>query len=161
MASWDDVRSDLDYVADDDVFLIITGSDDDPWYDFEQRQYRRYTFDKSQTWEVAFGVYKLLLKDTSCNFQNLRYTEMGICKLHFVIELKNDDGEKQTIYRRSVPVEACALYFKTADELFMYNDLLEMSHIDAVRIKVYADDDIHFLLVKYYPLATVNIRIQK
>ena len=37
MASWDIVRSDLDYVADDDVFLIITGSDDDLWYDFEQR----------------------------------------------------------------------------------------------------------------------------
>ena len=170
MASWDNVRTDLDYVADDDVSLIITGSDDDPWYDFEQRQYRRCTFDKSQTWEVAFGVYKLIpkdgyrsmmMKETPCNFRNHTYTEMDIPKLNFVIELKNDNGEKQTIYRCSIPVEACPLYFKTEDELFMYNDLLEISHIDTIRIRISADGDIAFPLGRYYTLATMNIRMQK
>ena len=172
MASWSSVKSGMRDILDvDEYFFHIDSYDnyDDPWYKFQTRLSERMIFDKSQTWEFCFDCYNLMPKEDFAaemlryddNCETMALMSIGFSKLHFVIELKTDEGVKQSFYRSSLPVQTLPLYLRVEeDEKYMYNDVLELDHFDSTAVRIYADKDIDFLIPFYYPTLTFTIRKQ-
>ena len=173
MASWYGVKSGLRQLVGDEHLFAIDSYDsyNAPWYDFESRLCTRQTFGKSYTWEFLFLSYSLMPKDdyysvmskeARANSQEYPLLSIGIPKLHFMIEFKSDDGVKQTIYRSSIPVQTLPLYLRAQEEENnMYNDVLEIDHFDSTRVRIYADQNIDFLVSTHYPTFTYIIQKKK